>query len=377
MKPSQKNIGFYTVILLLLNVKVFAQTEGVSIKSNAGAPHVTAMLEIESATKGLLIPRVNLTNTNSPAPIGSTPANALLVYNLTTTNNVVPGFYYWEGSGWKKLSTNLNPDLWFLDPNTPVNNQGIMRNGGTVTVGSSTLAVPVTTMQVFGPTIFFAEGPASSQNVTLPCGLGSTFGLHIGEPNNHQNVAGGHANEINYYNDDIDLQYYTKKGVRIGAYGGGNLDVSCGSGAAATPSLGNIKASGNITGSSFITLNGMCTGSDSTIKKNINLINSGVLTKLNTVNTYSYNYKTESNADKKHFGVIAQQLELQFPELVKDITQTVTNFNAAGKGSGPQTEKTVKVVDYQGITALLLKAIQEQQVIIDDLKNRVQVLEGK
>lgn len=64
----------------------------------------SAVLEVESANKGLLIPRINLTATNSNTPIGSW-VQGLLVYNLansgTAPNNVVANqFYYSNGSHW-------------------------------------------------------------------------------------------------------------------------------------------------------------------------------------------------------------------------------------------------------------------------------------
>lgn len=61
-------------------------------------PDPSAELDITSADKGLLIPRVELTNDlTNPAPV-TNPAVGLLVFNIGT--NQVPGFYYWNGDGW-------------------------------------------------------------------------------------------------------------------------------------------------------------------------------------------------------------------------------------------------------------------------------------
>lgn len=51
-------------------------------------------------TKGILIPRVALTQTTSNAPVGASVATSLLVYNTATVNDVTPGFYYWDGTQW-------------------------------------------------------------------------------------------------------------------------------------------------------------------------------------------------------------------------------------------------------------------------------------
>lgn len=94
------------IILAVSGFTVMAQTEGVSIKSNVSPPHPSAMLDVESASKGVLTPRVSLQATNIAAPVVS-PALSLLVYNTATAgtfpNNVVPGYYFWDGTQWRKL----------------------------------------------------------------------------------------------------------------------------------------------------------------------------------------------------------------------------------------------------------------------------------
>jgi hypothetical protein len=62
------------------------------------------MLDIVNTTKGLLIPRVSLVATNNNAPVGVGIATSLMVYNIATAgvspNNVLPGYYYWDGTEW-------------------------------------------------------------------------------------------------------------------------------------------------------------------------------------------------------------------------------------------------------------------------------------
>jgi len=43
---------------------------------------------------------------------------------------------------------------------------------------------------------------------------------------------------------------------------------------------------------------------------------------------------------------------------------------------GEKTESNLQGVKYEQLTAVLVKAIQEQQTIIDDLKARIETLEG-
>jgi hypothetical protein len=66
-------------------------------------PSASAKLEVASTTQGFLPPRLALTATNAASPVSS-PATGLIVYNTATTGtaptNVIPGYYYWNGSAW-------------------------------------------------------------------------------------------------------------------------------------------------------------------------------------------------------------------------------------------------------------------------------------
>lgn len=89
----------YLVILLLLGIAsrpLNGQTEGVSIKTTVGPPHASAMLDVESGTKGVLVPRVFLTRDTLAAPV-TNPADGLIVYNTNDTLNPWgKGLYYWR-----------------------------------------------------------------------------------------------------------------------------------------------------------------------------------------------------------------------------------------------------------------------------------------
>lgn len=108
------------VILLMAACAHFGFTQNVGINSTGATPAPSAMLDISSTNSGLLIPRVALTATNVAGPITS-PATSLLVYNTatagTTPNNVVPGYYYWNGTRWVPFSTAANT-AWTLTGNS-------------------------------------------------------------------------------------------------------------------------------------------------------------------------------------------------------------------------------------------------------------------
>ena len=85
--------------------------------------------QIESSTRGILVPRIALTSRIIEAPVAPSPiAVGVLVYN-TATNGVgatavSPGFYYWSGTEWVALkSEGGTPVLqnWALLGNTGTN----------------------------------------------------------------------------------------------------------------------------------------------------------------------------------------------------------------------------------------------------------------
>ncbi len=83
-----------------------AHSQNVGINGTGAAPDVSAMLDIVSSDKGLLIPRISLSSTTDNA---ISPATSLLVYNTNAamTNGNGAGFYYNSGTSgapsWVKL----------------------------------------------------------------------------------------------------------------------------------------------------------------------------------------------------------------------------------------------------------------------------------
>ncbi|MFI5150170.1 MAG: hypothetical protein ACHQRM_10595 [Bacteroidia bacterium] len=110
------------IFLILASLKPgMLQAQNISISGNGTNPDPSAMLDIQSATMGLSIPNIALTGVNSSTPIAATPKTGLIVYNTATAgstpNNVIPGFYYWNGSKWVAFSTN-SAATWNLAGNT-------------------------------------------------------------------------------------------------------------------------------------------------------------------------------------------------------------------------------------------------------------------
>jgi len=76
----------------------------------------------------------------------------------------------------------------------------------------------------------------------------------------------------------------------------------------------------------------------------------------------------------KQIGVVAQELETIFPALVEAIKDPVDED--AVDEDGNQIETETKSVKYSIFVPILIKAMQEQQTLIEALTNRITALEG-
>lgn len=115
--------------------------------------------------------------------------------------------------------------------------------------------------------------------------------------------------------------------------------------------LMNIKKNGNMWLQGSLTQN-----SDKQLKKNICRLNN-TLDKLKQIRGVSFTWKeTEKMGRDTHFGIIAQDVEKVYPELVGE-------------------EEGYKTTDYNGLIPVLIEAVKEQQEMIEYLQKRVQELE--
>lgn len=78
-----------------------------TVTGSPALPNSNAILELESAQRGLLLPRVQLQATNIAAPLTAHIAG-MSVYNTATAGtapvNVSPGWYYNDGTKWVRLA---------------------------------------------------------------------------------------------------------------------------------------------------------------------------------------------------------------------------------------------------------------------------------
>ncbi|MBS1743762.1 MAG: hypothetical protein JST81_12075 [Bacteroidetes bacterium] len=89
------------VSICFLSVNGYAQS--VTINTNNAPADTSAILDISSSTKGMLVPRMTAQQKNAIF----TPATGLLIYQTDGDS----GFYYFNGSSWLLLITsNVSTD---------------------------------------------------------------------------------------------------------------------------------------------------------------------------------------------------------------------------------------------------------------------------
>ena len=105
--------------------------------------------------------------------------------------------------------------------------------------------------------------------------------------------------------------------------------------------------------------------SDIRLKKNIQPIND-MLNVIMELQPKTYQMKADNSHNNISYGLIAQDVEKVLPELI-----TVYN------GDDGDGIKDLRMLSYTELIPILIKAMQEQQAIIEDLTKRVQALENK
>lgn len=137
-------LSAFVAFAMLASTKTLAQ-QGFGTNT----PDKSAAVDIVSSKRGLLIPRLALTETTNqaPIPLSIAPATSLFVYNTATVNDVIPGFYYWDGAKWVR----------FVSSSTEKN--VVVTAGKNVEVNSAVSTDGLTTTY----TVAIAEGTANGQ----------------------------------------------------------------------------------------------------------------------------------------------------------------------------------------------------------------------
>ena len=116
-------IYFVVIALFTASCLPSTQAQNVGISATGVAPDASAMLDINSDSSGILIPRVSLTDTADQATITS-PATSIIVYNANAamTGGNGAGLYQWNGNKWVNL---------IAPPNSPGDSGQVLTSQGT------------------------------------------------------------------------------------------------------------------------------------------------------------------------------------------------------------------------------------------------------
>lgn len=118
-----KKISIITVVLFwFVYIPVFSQS--LSINTDGSTANASAMLDVKSTLKGILIPRMTTAQKTAIA----TPATGLQVYD-TDLNQL----FFYNGSSWTAIANNSN--YWTLSAGNIYNNTGTNVGIGAVTPG--------------------------------------------------------------------------------------------------------------------------------------------------------------------------------------------------------------------------------------------------
>ena len=232
---------------------------------------------------------------------------------------------------------------------------------GSFTLTSSSIATSldarITTASVADRTITFTKGNGSTFNLTVNTGSDSTGITSVladttpqlgGNLDLNSNLISG-SGGIDFVGDvsssnvlltgDINAAAASFTGLISGsiiksanAISGSSLLID-----------GTIKATGDVTAFH---------SSDERLKDNVTPIE-GAIDKINQIGGYGFDWNDNSEHSGHDVGVIAQEIEKVLPEVV------VTRDNG------------YKAVRYEKIVALLINAIKEQQLQIDELKSKL------
>lgn len=152
------------IIIIIFSLVVPAKAQ---VGIGTSTPNSAAALDITSANKGILIPKINILSLNSAAPVAA-PATGLLVYNTNTS--LGEGFYYWNGTQW----TSFSGTSWGIfgngGTNTALNHLGTNDNQSLVIKTNNTRAVEVYPTQKIG------IGNTIAPTTTLKIGESSNTG---------------------------------------------------------------------------------------------------------------------------------------------------------------------------------------------------------
>jgi len=112
------------------------------------SPDKSSELDIVASNKGILIPRISLTSSTDATTISTGNVISLLVYNTATVADIIPGYYYWNGTKWMRLA--LASETYSLTASAPT---GSSVNGFSLSAATGAVTMNLTPADATNPGI--------------------------------------------------------------------------------------------------------------------------------------------------------------------------------------------------------------------------------
>ena len=149
------------------------------------------------------------------------------------------------------------------------------------------------------------------------------------------------------------------------------------------PTTGSWLGFGGVFSGSLGYAGGLYNVSDAKVKINILTIPSA-LNKIMQIRGVSYNHDSTKypylfeGDTKTYLGFIAQEIKVVFPDVVaQKMIKTKGNEAVSNRVDIDSEKELLNVVDYTQLIPVLVEAVKEQQIIIENLKSRIEILEKK
>jgi Chaperone of endosialidase len=411
-----------TVILIFVLIGFLGNAQ-VAINTTGALPASTAMLDVAGTSKGVLFPQVSIDSLKDVTSIAS-PANGLVVYNTTqpgVRNDMARGYYWYStnAGSWIRFADNFTDNKWkdggLLGIQLRDTTDGVEIMDGYT--GSSTNHNPkvrilkkidsallnsknnITALVLTGvnrklqagwefrqkTSIIFennylVEGSSAGKqdNVAISAyteNAGTTqntqtqgLAFYVTAPPQNNAIADTPTLAMFRHNVGVgayptDINNVTEGRVQITGFSNGDqlslrhpssINLKWGLYVSAIDSSLNFYSNGSLRANIDRVTGVFSALSDRTRKKNIIPMKS-VLETVLKLPAYSYNYLDSKDTDRRMLGFMAQDVQPFFPELVYQRYDR-------------EATKPVLTMDYSGLGVIAIKAIQEQQKQVDEMK---------
>lgn len=375
------------IILLLLSPSIYAQLYNnfdvpTSINDDGTAPDASAQLDVQSTTRGMLVPRMSTKQRNAI----KNAATGLLVFDISTNS-----FWFYNGTAWQNLSA-ADTD-WVSTPSGVYNimddvgigiyphyNKKLLIKQDVTGFDVAAISALRATAEgaANGGVSWFFDGVDAAVNGHSPYGNNFSAGVYGSSFLDYENSAAVIGVGLNYA--DFNVEVFGALGYKdlyndlyAGYFKGDfklkkalNTDgISIESENNTNQWLVNINSTHNdfdFRYNSFVRayisdVDGYYTNtSDRSLKTEIEYL-SGILPKITQLKPAKYFYKSSTDAPQKSHGFIAQEVQAIFPELVHEREGLLT-------------------LAYDNFAILSIQAIKEQQAEIESLEQRLEKLEA-